>query len=431
MKAVIVDPSTRRICGVPLLVRTLRSLENSGVTEVLLTGSIANVGDRFKGVTISRLNENCALDHDHFLLLNGDHLFDPRIIASSSSQEAPVLYVEKTSNPANVAVDGSRVTAVGKINEPETGYEWIGIATVDRATIQTLAENGELGLEESLDNLARSRNVHWKSVTELETYAREMPRPEIKPYWFPTDSATSRRRAEDALLTQLRGKPHDGPVSRWLNRPLSTTISRWLVRTSITPNQISLLSFLCCAAAASLFAFSAYQSWPIAYALLAFGGVLAQFGSVIDGCDGEVARLKFQQSDFGGWFDAVLDRYADALLVSAMTWRVLIVGDPLLNRIAPPGTPVVEAAIFLTGILALVGTFMVSYTADKYDGLMSGRIHRHQGFRIGRDLRIFLIFLAAVCNQLSVALLLIAVVMNLETIRRVWICQRSVDPRRD
>ncbi len=425
MKAVIVDPSTRRICGVPLLERTLRSLENSGVTQVLLTGSTANVGERFEGVAISQLSRNCELNHDRFVLLKGDHLFDPRIIASSASQENPVFYVEKTADSANLAVEGRRVTAIGEINEPNSGYEWIGIATVDRETIQTLAENSELGLEEPLDKLARSGKVRWKSVMELETHVPELRRREIKPYWFPTDSATSRRKAEDALIAQLRGKPHDGPISRWLNRPLSTAISRRLVRSSITPNQISMFSFLCCVAAAGLFAYSAYPVWPFGYTLLAVGGALAQFASVIDGCDGEVARLKFQQSDFGGWFDAVLDRYADALLVSALTWRLLTVGDPLLNGIARQGTPIFEAVVLLTGVLALVGTFMVSYTADKYDGLMSGRIWRHQGFRIGRDLRIFLIFLGAVCYQVFVVLLLIAVAMNLETIRRMWICRHG------
>jgi len=425
MKAVIVDPSTRPICGVPLLERTLRSLENSGVTEVLLTGSTANVGERFEGVAISQLSRNCELGHDRFVLLKGDHLFDPRIIASSAAEENPVFYVEKTTDSANLTVEGSRTTAIGEINAPDSGYEWIGIATVDRETIQTLTKNSELGLEESLDELARSGKARWKSVLELETHAPEPRRQEIKPYWFPTDSATSRRKAEDTLIAQLRGKPHDGPVSRWLNRPLSTAISRRLVRTSITPNQISIFSFLCCAAAASLFACSAYAAWPLGYTLLAVGGALAQFASVIDGCDGEVARLKFQQSDFGGWFDAVLDRYADALLVSALTWRLLTVGDPLLNGIAMPDTPVFEAVVLLTGVLALVGTFMVSYTADKYDGLMSRRIRRHQGFRIGRDLRIFLIFLGAVCNQVFLVLLLISVAMNLETIRRMWICRHG------
>ena len=56
---------------------------------------------------------------------------------------------------------------------------------------------------------------------------------------------------------------------------------------------------------------------------LAMGGLLAQTASVVDGCDGEVARLRLAESDFGGWFDAVLDRYADAFLLFGLTWHVV------------------------------------------------------------------------------------------------------------
>ena len=58
------------------------------------------------------------------------------------------------------------------------------------------------------------------------------------------------------------------------------------------------------------------------YPALAIGGMLAQLASIVDGCDGEIARLKHSQSEFGGWFDAVLDRYADAVLLFGLMWHV-------------------------------------------------------------------------------------------------------------
>ena len=122
-------------------------------------------------------------------------------------------------------------------------------------------------------------------------------------FWCDTDTPRDMDRAEQALLNCLRGKPSDGPVSRFLNRPLSVLISCRLAKFPITPNQISMVSFLFCLVAAWLFAAGGYLA-------LALGGLVAQFASVIDGCDGEIARLKFLKSDFGRWFDAVLDRYA-------------------------------------------------------------------------------------------------------------------------
>ena len=127
------------------------------------------------------------------------------------------------------------------------------------------------------------------------------------------------------------------------------------------------------------------------------------------GCDGEVARLKYLESAFGGWFDAVLDRYADAFMLFGLTWHVYA------ER--------AYAVVLVVGFLALIGSFMISYTADKYDGLMRASVESGKGIRIGRDMRVFLIFLCAVCNQPLVALLIIAVLMNLETVRRVLVCR--------
>ena len=53
---------------------------------------------------------------------------------------------------------------------------------------------------------------------------------------------------------------------------------------------------------------------------------------------------------------------------------------------------------------------------DRFDGL-DGR------FRLGRDVRIFLIFLGALFNQATLTLVVIAAVMNVETIRRLIICR--------
>ena len=41
--------------------------------------------------------------------------------------------------------------------------------------------------------------------------------------------------------------------------------------------------------------------------LLALGGVLYQLSSMLDGCDGEIARLKYKHSDSGEWYDTVSD----------------------------------------------------------------------------------------------------------------------------
>jgi CDP-L-myo-inositol myo-inositolphosphotransferase len=54
---------------------------------------------------------------------------------------------------------------------------------------------------------------------------------------------------------------------------------------------------------------------------------------------------------------------------------------------------------------------------------MRDRVSRGRGLRMGRDIRVFLIFLGAVFNQAYLILVVIAVVMNIATIRRLIICR--------
>jgi phosphatidylglycerophosphate synthase len=148
------------------------------------------------------------------------------------------------------------------------------------------------------------------------------------------------------------------------------------------------------------------------YSNLVIGAILAQVSSVIDGCDGEIARLKFQVTEFGGWFDAVLDRYADAFLIFSLTYYVYFRDTNFF--------------VLFIGFLAIIGTFMNSYTADKYDGLMKReRVPGKYYFRMGRDVRMFIIFLGALLNQPLLVLVAIALLMNAENIRRIVVIYRK------
>jgi len=223
-------------------------------------------------------------------------------------------------------------------------------------------------------------------------------------FWLDIDTEKDLVKAEKLLLKNLT-KPTDGPVSKYLNRPLSTRLTRFLVRTRLTPNQLTFISFLISLLAGGLFALGKYPA-------LVLGGIMAQFASILDGCDGEVAKLKFQKSDYGAWFDAVLDRYADALLILGACFGHWLVYHQL--------------SIWLVGFFAILGGFMNSYTAVKYDAIFIQN-QRSPKFRIGRDLRLFLIFLAGLFNQVWMVLFLLAILTNLESLRRLY----SLKPKRE
>jgi len=176
-----------------------------------------------------------------------------------------------------------------------------------------------------------------------------------------------------------------------------------LVKTKISPNQLSVFSFILCLIASALFFKGSYPA-------LFVGAIFAQIASIIDGCDGEIARLKYQESDFGKWFDAVLDRYADGFLFFGLTYHLF--------------TSTSNLFYLSVGFMAILGSFMNSYTADKYDGIVR-KLGVKARFRIGRDIRIFIIFLGAITNQVFAALLLAALVTNIENIRRVVVAYKN------
>lgn len=119
------------------------------------------------------------------------------------------------------------------------------------------------------------------------------------------------RRAARRMLFGLIVKDEDGPVTRWIYRPVSRVITRGLVHLPITPNQISIfvgiLGMIGC--------------WLTArgdYTGLWLGAALVLLGGFIDGCDGEVARLKLQFSSIGAWLDTLIDEATTTVYLVAI-----------------------------------------------------------------------------------------------------------------
>lgn len=409
------------ILGIPLIERIIRAALETGADEFyVVTGYqseqvcdfLKRLGERLAIRITLLVNDDWEKDnglsilkardvlHEPFLLLMADHLFDPHMVCALTEHTLPdgeiALGVDgDTSNPlvdmedvTRVKVEDGKIRDIGKGLADFNGFD-TGIFLCSPAIFKALDQSREKDGDSTLSGAVR--------VLAAEGCAKAIP---VSGFWIDVDDPAAFHKAEKTLLDRLGDKSNDGPVARYLNRPVSVLFSRHLVKLDITPNQISLFSFLCSLLAAGLFALGGYL-------VLLLGGVLAQLASIIDGCDGEVARLKYQSSDFGGWFDAVLDRYADAFLLFGLTWHLLAA----------------EASgwVIFTGFMAIIGSFMLSYTADKYDNLMRKRIKAGgwAGLRMGRDVRVFLIFLGAVVNLILPVLVVIAVVMNLETIRRV------------
>ena len=94
-------------------------------------------------------------------------------------------------------------------------------------------------------------------------------------------------------------KDTDAKVARF-NRRISLPISIALIPTPLTANQLSVILVAIGLYAAWLFSIGHYWTGVL-------GGFLSLAASVLDGCDGEIARLKYQESALGCWIETVGD----------------------------------------------------------------------------------------------------------------------------
>lgn len=186
---------------------------------------------------------------------------------------------------------------------------------------------------------------------------------------------------------------YDGIVSRYLNRPLSRPMARAISPAPVTPNQVTTFTLLLAIVTGGMVA----AGWNIA------GGILIQVVSVVDGVDGELARLKNLASRFGGVYDAVSDRYADAIMLGGMTVFAVRFED--------------HARPEFVGMLALGAALIVSYSrarieADLPEAIASGRLDSIFGLA-SRDVRSLIAAIGTVAGQCYWTLIVLAVLSGL------------------
>ena len=125
--------------------------------------------------------------------------------------------------------------------------------------------------------------------------------------------------------------------------PLDWLASR-LMKLDITPNHITLFGLVGTIGAAVLIAFG-YLRWA---------GLVAALMAPLDAVDGALARLRGTPKRFGAFFDSVIDRYDELVLLGALVLYFYNQSD-------------------LTGVvltfLAVIGSVMVSYTRARAEGL--------------------------------------------------------------
>ena len=159
---------------------------------------------------------------------------------------------------------------------------------------------------------------------------------------FPLRAAGDLGAAESWLLRGLI-KDTEGVMSRHVERKISLALTRYLVRTSVTPNSVTLVCVAIGLAGAPFFLSSA-PAFQLA------GALLFLLHSILDGCDGEIARLKFLESRGG----AALDFWGDNT-VHVAVFGCMAVGWSLSAHSAWPlalGAVAIASTLFAASVLA-------------------------------------------------------------------------------
>lgn len=226
------------------------------------------------------------------------------------------------------------VLAATRAEQPGANLSMGGLTVIGRALAQlgqsperrvVLASDGTVSLPRALP-----ANVELQAVTDragAEELARTLGAPLVGADVVRLDrnrweglrvvDEASRRAAEDAVFGALY-RADLGFVARRFNKPISIWVTRHvLVRSPITPNQITLFAAVVGLIGCALTATGRY-GWVV------LGLACEHLQSVLDGCDGELARVRFQQSRLGAWLDTFVDDVLNVLITASAgvgVWR--------------------------------------------------------------------------------------------------------------
>ena len=281
---------------------------------------------------------------DPFLLVMADHLIAPNLIKqllrTPPGKGEVCLAVdwdtERVFDPEDatkVRVEEALVSRIGKQlrtwNAVDTGVFLCTKALFD--ALERAAKRDQHALSDAVAELAQRGRVRAVDVTGEQ--------------WMDVDTPVGLQEVRRRLLKSIGKGSEDGYISTYINRRLSVRISALLARTSISPTQITVTSLVLALVGATFFTFDRYWAGVL-------GAILVQFSSIVDGCDGEIARCKYLATVRGAWLDTMLDRYADTAVTVAIT---------LGYATSHPGT-----LTWLGGFVAITGFLLASYATKEF-----------------------------------------------------------------
>ena len=337
--------------------------------------------------------EQAVRGNELSLVLVADHVFGGGILRALVEAGRPAALVDPAAPPevleeaTRVVVSGGRAISFGK--DERSQWADCGAFILPPRVFQCHREAsaaGDQSLAGAVSRLARSCPVAAVPIAGGG-------------WWQDVDTPADLRRARDRLRRSL-ASPTDGPVARLLNRPLSTRLSLLLAPLRLPPDLVS----------TAVFGLGVLAGVFLAAGQQLLGAVLVQATSVLDGVDGELARIQLRESRRGAMLDGVLDRCADTAMIAGLgLWS--------LSRGLGP------IPALLLAVAATAASLLSMATKDRVAALGLPRApERMLGMLLGgRDGRLLLIALLAAFGQPGLGLLAIAASGGITAALRVYL----------
>jgi phosphatidylglycerophosphate synthase len=236
-----------------------------------------------------------ALPPDDVIVVSGSAVFDHRVLLALQTCASPTLgilpAVSDDAVPPHTAIPDGHVPT--------------GLLRCSGPLLQSAMQRACNAMPTEPDPLQPVLTALF-AETSVTTF-------DVGPYtWFPiTEPLAARVTEAESQLLRRMGRDGDSPVVRLVARRVSRALTRWLLPTRIKPNHITLASGLIGVCGALLLAQPDRSSQVL-------GSLLFLLSTIIDGCDGELARLTFQESAFGAKLDVTMDNVVHAVLFPAI-----------------------------------------------------------------------------------------------------------------
>ena len=307
-----------KAAGIPILARVMATAAKAGIRRFVIV--IGYQAETIRSEIPAFLPQGCGLDlvenprfekanglslmaalkvvEEPFALLMSDHLFSrdrlDRAVQRFARTDRCLLAVEAREDFDGDLADATRVSvADGKVRDIDKGLETFD--AIDTGMFVLKPEPVRF----AFDGCGPSPNI--SDVMRMLAAAGALDAFFLNQgFWQDIDTPEDLKTAESKLYGSL-AKPTDGILARLINRRISLFLSSRIWRFGITPNMVTGVTLMLGLLAGFAFAQGSGVGWGL------LGATLFQMQSIIDGVDGELARLMHKESRLGFWFDVIAD----------------------------------------------------------------------------------------------------------------------------